>query len=203
MRMDEALAGGRARLTQERSRLRREQLVAAAAKLFAEGGTKAITHRSVSETAQVPLATVSYYFASIDQLIDVMFAESLRRWSDARATLPEGVEATPETVADVFSRSVLDTSAARYAGELQVYLAALSRPELADDVRTMQATIVGAAIELVRSAGAKEPELAASAILMMVTGALVASTSPDVDLQRVGGTLHRQVVRIVQDAVGG
>ncbi len=199
--MNEAPAGGRARLTQERSRLRREQLVAAAARLFSEGGTKAITHRSVSETADVPLATVSYYFASIDQLIDVMFAQSLSSWSDAKVGLPETDAVTPDVVADVFRRSIVDTSAARYTGELQVYLAALSRPELIDDVRAMQGSIVTAAIDLVRSAGVARPEPVASAILMMVTGALVSITSPDTDPQRVGDIVRAQVVRIVEDAL--
>ncbi|RYY43932.1 MAG: TetR family transcriptional regulator, partial [Actinomycetales bacterium] len=74
---DSTPPGGRARLSQERSRVRRDQLITAAATLFAEGGTKAVTHRSVSEAADVPLATVSYYFASIEQLVDVVFSETL------------------------------------------------------------------------------------------------------------------------------
>jgi DNA-binding transcriptional regulator YbjK len=199
--MDVAPAGGRARLTQERSRLRREQLVAAAARLFSEGGTKAITHRSVSETAEVPLATVSYYFASIDQLIDVMFAQSLRGWTESTVSLPGDGVVTPQVVADVFRASIADVSAPRYTGELQVYLAALSRPELAEDVRAMQAAIVGGAVELVRSAGVQDPGPVASAILMIVTGALVSITSPDVDVQVVGETVHRQIVRMVEDAL--
>ena len=57
------------------------------------------------EAAQVPLATVSYYFASIDQLVDVMFGEALTHWTDEWAALvPEaGTSLSPEEAADRFT----------------------------------------------------------------------------------------------------
>ncbi|ASR38633.1 TetR family transcriptional regulator [Prauserella marina] len=48
---------------------RRAALVAAAAQLLAEGGFEAIRHRAVAERAELPLASTTYYFDSLDDLI--------------------------------------------------------------------------------------------------------------------------------------
>jgi DNA-binding transcriptional regulator YbjK len=48
---------------------RRQALVEAAAELFAERGFDAIRHRAVAERAGLPLASTTYYFDSLDELI--------------------------------------------------------------------------------------------------------------------------------------
>jgi DNA-binding transcriptional regulator YbjK len=48
---------------------RRQTLVEAAAQLLAEGGFDAIRHRAVAERAGLPLASTTYYFDSLDELI--------------------------------------------------------------------------------------------------------------------------------------
>nr|WP_042183701.1 TetR/AcrR family transcriptional regulator [Kibdelosporangium sp. MJ126-NF4]CEL15754.1 Transcriptional regulator, TetR family [Kibdelosporangium sp. MJ126-NF4]CTQ93680.1 Transcriptional regulator, TetR family [Kibdelosporangium sp. MJ126-NF4] len=48
---------------------RRQALVEAAAQLLAEGGFDAIRHRAVAERAGLPLASTTYYFDSLDELI--------------------------------------------------------------------------------------------------------------------------------------
>jgi DNA-binding transcriptional regulator YbjK len=49
---------------------RRHELVAAAAALLTEGGFDAIRHRAVAERAGLPLASTTYYFDSLDDLIE-------------------------------------------------------------------------------------------------------------------------------------
>ncbi|MBV9845981.1 MAG: TetR family transcriptional regulator [Kutzneria sp.] len=49
---------------------RRHALVAAAAQLLAEGGFDAVRHRAVAERAGLPLASTTYYFASLDELVE-------------------------------------------------------------------------------------------------------------------------------------
>ncbi|MEV6606843.1 TetR family transcriptional regulator [Kutzneria sp. NPDC051319] len=49
---------------------RRHELVAAAAALLTEGGFDAIRHRAVAERAGMPLASTTYYFDSLDELIE-------------------------------------------------------------------------------------------------------------------------------------
>jgi DNA-binding transcriptional regulator YbjK len=48
---------------------RRQTLVEAAAQLLVEGGFDAIRHRAVAERAGLPLASTTYYFDSLDELI--------------------------------------------------------------------------------------------------------------------------------------
>src|SRR4051795_11269264 len=48
---------------------RRQQLVTAAAELLRAGGFDAVRHRAVAERAGLPLASTTYYFASLDDLV--------------------------------------------------------------------------------------------------------------------------------------
>src|ERR1700759_5140917 len=48
---------------------RRYALVSAAAELLAEGGFEAVRHRAVAQRAGLPLASTTYYFSSLDDLI--------------------------------------------------------------------------------------------------------------------------------------
>ena len=48
---------------------RRRALVAAAAEPLLEGGFEAVRHRSVASRADLPLASTTYYFESLDDLI--------------------------------------------------------------------------------------------------------------------------------------
>src|SRR4051812_23481014 len=48
---------------------RRAALVEAAAELLVEGGFEAVRHRAVAERAGLPLASTTYYFDSLDDLI--------------------------------------------------------------------------------------------------------------------------------------
>ena len=48
---------------------RRYALVSAAADLLCEGGFEAVRHRAVARRAGLPLASTTYYFSSLDELI--------------------------------------------------------------------------------------------------------------------------------------
>lgn len=201
--MSDDAVGGRARLTQERSRVRREQLIAAAARLFSEGGTKAITHRSVSETAEVPLATVSYYFDSIEQLIEVTFSQTLTAWASLADGLrvPEGETLEPADVGVRCAHLLRQADPTNYARELRVYLSALSRPAMLDEVKAMEGATFVAFCELVAATGVEESAPVASQVLMAFTGALISLTSPGVDTERVAGCAERLIVLTVTDAL--
>lgn len=203
MTMDEAVSGGRARLSQERSRVRRDQLVAAAGRLFEEGGTKAVTHRSVSESAQVPLATVSYYFASIDQLVDVMFSEALAHWTREWAALApeEGVTLTAEEAADRFVTPLVTLAPERPSHFLNVYLAALSRPHLLEAVHAMRDACFSSQAAIVSATGAPEPMETTRGVSLLYSGALVAAADRTIELDRVVGLLRSQVVEHLERAL--
>ena len=53
----------------EKGERRRALLVGAAADLLRTGGFEAVRHRAVAEKAGLPLASTTYYFASLDDLV--------------------------------------------------------------------------------------------------------------------------------------
>jgi DNA-binding transcriptional regulator YbjK len=65
---------------------RRDALSAAAAELLASGGFDAVRHRAVAEKAGLPLASTTYYFASLDELVIAAVEQH------GRAGLTEGRE---------------------------------------------------------------------------------------------------------------
>ncbi|MFD8493989.1 TetR/AcrR family transcriptional regulator [Amycolatopsis sp. NPDC059657] len=78
---------------------RRAALVEAAAQLLGEGGFDAIRHRAVAERADLPLASTTYYFDSLDELVTAAvehysfteLAESRKR-IEAQSDPAKGVE---------------------------------------------------------------------------------------------------------------
>ncbi|MCX6407345.1 MAG: TetR family transcriptional regulator [Propionibacteriales bacterium] len=183
--------------------MRREQLVAAAAKLFEEGGTKAVTHRSVSEAAQVPLATVSYYFASIDQLVDVMFGEALTHWTDEWAALvPEaGTSLSAEEAADRFIAPMRTLSPDRPSHYLNVYLAALARPHLLEAVHAMRDACFGNQVAILAATGVPDPVEVTRGASLLYSGALVAAADREIGLDGVLLLLQSHVVELVRRAL--
>jgi len=53
----------------EKGERRRQALTAAAGELLHSGGFDAVRHRAVAEKAGLPLASTTYYFASLDDLV--------------------------------------------------------------------------------------------------------------------------------------
>ncbi|MGZ8178499.1 TetR/AcrR family transcriptional regulator [Williamsia sp. SKLECPSW1] len=88
---------------------RRARLIAAAGDLLVEGGFDAVRHRAVAERANLPLASTTYYFESLEDLVVEAVSHVCHDDLDAvrdRAThltrRRRGCEATAEALADVF-----------------------------------------------------------------------------------------------------
>jgi len=87
---------------------RRAALVEAAAHLLVEGGFDAVRHRAVAERAGLPLASTTYYFDSLEELVTAavehhahLELETGRRRLEELATRNRGVQATVELVLDM------------------------------------------------------------------------------------------------------
>ena len=75
-------------MTQQRSRDRHALLVSAAADLLDEQGWAALTHRGLVARSGVPLASMTYYFDGVDDLVAQAATELARRHLDrARAVV--------------------------------------------------------------------------------------------------------------------
>lgn len=84
---------------------RRRELTEAASALLTEGGFDAVRHRAVAERAGLPLASTTYYFDSLDDLVAAAvehqgraeLARSARRWREL-GDQQRTVEGTAELV---------------------------------------------------------------------------------------------------------
>ncbi|MTE11254.1 TetR/AcrR family transcriptional regulator [Nocardia aurantiaca] len=95
-------------VTTPKGERRRQALVCAAAELLLEGGFEAVRHRSVATRADLPLASTTYYFESLEDLIAraVEFSgnaelEAMRRRVGEVTHRRRGAEATVELVLDL------------------------------------------------------------------------------------------------------
>ncbi len=70
---------------------RRQAILLAAEKLFAQSGYRAVTIRQIADEAQVPLALVGYYFGPKQELFHAIF-EHWRGTIDERVALLKGVQ---------------------------------------------------------------------------------------------------------------
>ncbi|WP_243790371.1 TetR/AcrR family transcriptional regulator [Saccharopolyspora gloriosae] len=69
---------------------RRQALVEAAVELLSEGGLEAVRHRAVAERAGLPLASTTYYFTSLDDLVAAAVEHEARaELATGRARLDE------------------------------------------------------------------------------------------------------------------
>ena len=166
----------RAQLSQERSRLRRDELLAAAIELFAEGGSRAITHRAVAARAGLPSATTTYYFESIADLIREALGAHIDQWSrdlEALAAVDIDVDVSLDDASQLISRVFAVRGPEVAALELAIFLAAARVPELRDNAaRSMQA-FEDLATSLLARVGIQEPGSLAASIVTLITGTAV------------------------------
>lgn len=165
----------RARLTQDRSRARRDTLISAAIELFAEGGTRAVTHRAVAARAGVAPATTTYYFASIEDLIREALQAHLDGWIatlsaleplDMRGQVGDDPVASAARLFAVRTPEIV-------AVQLAIYLAAARD----DALRTTAAQALDAFDHLIRGAlvpeHATDPDTLVAGIFALIAGSAV------------------------------
>ena len=159
---------------QDRSRARREALLRAAIELLGETGVKSVTHRAVAERAGMPLASTTYYFRSVSEIIEealkLHVAErvaELAGLADVALSIT-GASATQfaERFAEVLVANPTPTLVAHY----QMYLEAGRNPALRPAVADALAAFEDLAARLLAAAGARDPQGAAEAFLALLDG---------------------------------
>ncbi|MBI9113955.1 TetR/AcrR family transcriptional regulator [Sanguibacter suaedae] len=179
---------------QSRGLARRDAITSAAADLVLELGPGALTHRTIATRAGVPLASTTYYFSSLDDLVAEAGALLAARWSAHAVTVATGVEG-PVPVADqarLLAAAVLpdgDEHAVR--GHYEHLVAAGRSAALAAayaDARSSLDAVVGA---LVRTLGLRVP---AELVVAVVDGAAVTALSEGHDVHERAQSLLRAVL---------
>lgn len=163
----------RAQLSQERSRQRRDELLAAAIELFAEGGSRSITHRAVAARAGLPPATTTYYFESIDELISEALGSHIRQWTadlEAIAQVEVDIDVSLDDAAS-FVGSVFAARGPEVAAlELSIFLAAARAPELRDHATQAMRALENLAAKMLTRVGVAEPGDLAASIVALIAG---------------------------------
>jgi DNA-binding transcriptional regulator YbjK len=162
---------------------RRYALVSAAADLLCEGGFDAVRHRAVARRAGLPLASTTYYFSSLDDLIakavehvGTRETEQLHSRVAALSRRKRGAESTADVLVDLL---VSDEPGTRDAEQLisryERYIACARQPGLRDVQRQIMKQRTDAVVEVVERSGRCVRSELLTALVCAVDGAVVAS----------------------------
>jgi DNA-binding transcriptional regulator YbjK len=160
---------------------RRQALVEAASALLVEGGFDTVRHRAVAERAGLPLASTTYYFDSLDELI-IAAVEQHSRGELVRGR--ELLEALPAEHRDLDSviALVLDQLLGPPAGDRDAELvllryerlvATFRRPYLRPLMRLLGTELRGLLREVFARSGVLVDERRLEQLIALVDGAVV------------------------------
>jgi len=159
---------------QDRSRRRREALLRAAIELLGETGAKSVTHRAVAVRAGVPLASTTYYFRSVSDLIEeALKLHVAERVSELEDLVEVALSVTGASVAQLAERMAEVLVAAptpNLVAQYQMYLEAGRNPALQPAASDALAAFEGLIARVLAALGAREPEAAAEAFFALFDG---------------------------------
>jgi TetR/AcrR family transcriptional regulator, regulator of biofilm formation and stress response len=151
---------------------RRDALLKAAMDIAGHSGAGAATHRAIAAKAKVPLATTSYFFSSITELLE----EATRRFTADRASELDVVasrlteRATPHQIAERFADLLLDAERTSALAQIEAYLSAARTAGLRDVVATALSAYERVAVAALRAAGSGRAEEGARAFVALADG---------------------------------
>jgi TetR/AcrR family transcriptional regulator, regulator of biofilm formation and stress response len=159
---------------QDRSRRRREALLRATIELLGETGVRSVTHRAVAERAGVPLASTTYYFRSVHELVEealkLHVAERVAELS-GMAALALGIGgASAADIAERLAEVLVAAPTPILVAQYQMYLEAGRNPALQPAVAEALSAFEGLAAGMLRALGASDPEGAAEAFVALLDG---------------------------------
>jgi DNA-binding transcriptional regulator YbjK len=152
---------------------RRDAVLDAAIAVIGESGLGAVTHRAIAAKAGVPVATTSYFFASIDELM----VEAMRRVADKAIA---GIEAAtshaateqsdPREAIDRLVDVLLAEPEAETIAQFETYLEAARRPELRREIERVLDAFEELARVTMQTLGAPVPPHVAKAFVALADG---------------------------------
>lgn len=160
---------------------RRQALVEAGAALLVEGGFDSLRHRAVAERAGLPLASTTYYFDSLDELITAAVEYHARAELVRGRALLEALPAAPrdlDSVIDLVLDQLLGPPADDRDGELVLLryerlVATFRRPYLRPLMRTLGTELRSLLHEVFARSGSPVDERRLEQLIALVDGAVV------------------------------
>lgn len=161
--------------------------MSAAAELLCEGGLTAVRHRAVARRAGLPLASTTYYFSSLDDLIagavehiGMLEVAQLRARVASLSRRRRGPETTAEVLVDLL---VGDRSGSHLTEQLlsryERYIACARLPALREIQRRNLRQRAAAAAEAIERSGRFAQIELVSALVCAVDGAVVSALVDD------------------------
>ena len=157
---------------------RRSLLIEAAGELLLDGGFDAVRHRAVADRARLPLASTTYYFGSLEDLMAEAAACVWQRDCAAIAVRGEAVArrrrgrlATAEALAEVFvgSDTPIDGLSARY----EMLVLSARYPRLKDVVADRDAQLSAIHADVLAKSGRLADAVGVVHLIAMEDGAVV------------------------------
>ncbi|MGB1222811.1 MAG: TetR/AcrR family transcriptional regulator, partial [Mycobacterium sp.] len=161
---------------------RRYALVSAAADLLCEGGFDAVRHRAVAQRAGLPLASTTYYFSSLEDLIanavehvGTRESEELRDRVAVLSRRRRGAESTADVLVDLLVGDSPEQVTERLISRYERYIACARQPGLRDIERRLLQERTDAVVEVVGRSGRSVHAELLTALVCAVDGAVVAA----------------------------
>jgi DNA-binding transcriptional regulator YbjK len=167
---------------------RRYALVSAAADLLCEGGFDAVRHRAVARRAGLPLASTTYYFSSLDDLIanavEYVGTRESDQLRDRVATLSRrrrGAESTADVLVDLLVGETPERVTEQLISRYERLIACARQPALRDIQRRILRQRTDAVVEVIERSGRAVRAELLTALVCAVDGAVVAALVGDGD----------------------
>jgi DNA-binding transcriptional regulator YbjK len=164
---------------------RRSALVCAAAELLCQGGFDAVTHRAVAERAGLPLASTTYYFSSLEELIETaveyLGTTEVAQLRDRVKALPRrrrGAEAAADLLVDLLAS---EPDREQLISRYERYIACARHPAMRGVERRLLKQRVDAVSEAMARSGRRARPDMMTALLYSVDGAVVSALVDDQD----------------------
>ena len=158
------------RVHRARGRRRREELLRAALRVIDERGVGGATHRAIAQEAGVPVATTTYYFASIDELLEAALELFVEDEIGRLEAVASRVGTHEGTTGELVSAVADEIAVACTPAQFELYVEARRRPALAAVVSRSLAAYRALAEGLLRQVGCPEPERAAPLVVALLDG---------------------------------
>lgn len=163
--------------------MRRHALVSAAAALLREGGFDAVRHRAVARRAGLPLASTTYYFASLEELVESAVehigAAEAAELAARLSGLPRRRRSTGATANLVLELLAGEQTAEQLISRYERYIACARHPALRGVERRLLQQRIDAVIEAVARSGRRARVDMITALVAAVDGAVVAALVSD------------------------
>lgn len=166
---------------QQRAEDRRDALVAAAATVVHEHGPAGFSARAVAAAGGLPLASVSYYFPRLDDLLAAAVDIVLRDWLTHGETVAKDTRAAGRVGIDVAATAIVGAilppdRPAAIAHRYQHLLAAAANPVASVAMAALRTGLERLVDDILDTTAVQSP-LSADALVALVDGAAVGAIS--------------------------